>query len=86
MLRLLLSGTAGLANAWTRLQKADFPAGKTTVMHEFVAPRTARPPTAPHRFIAIEPELANFAVPGFNPQQHGLPITGRSPDTHKAEV
>ena len=59
---------AGLANARTRLEKTDFPAGETTVMHEFVAHGTARPSATPHRFVAIKALLTNLAVPGLNPQ------------------
>lgn len=55
-------------------------------MDKFVAHAAARPATAKHRLIPIEPLLTDLATAGFNPQQHGLPVTTGLPNTHDAGV
>ena len=86
MLGLFLSRSAGLANTRTRLKKTDLPAGETTIVHELIADRAARPAAAEHRLITIEALPADLAIAGLDPQQHGLPLTGSFPNTHSAEV
>jgi hypothetical protein len=80
-----LGGAAGLAHAGPDLQERDFATGQAAVMDELVAQSAARPPAGEKRLIAVEPLLADLAVPGFNPQQHRLPLPAAFSDTHAAE-
>ena len=77
---------AGFTYAWTRLEETDFSAGETTIVHELVADRAARPPASENGLIPVEALLTDLAVPGFDSQQHRLPFTGRFADTHTAGV
>ncbi len=43
-------------------------------MDELLAQGATRPAAAEKRLIAVEPFLADLAVPGLNPQQHRLPV------------
>jgi hypothetical protein len=52
---------------------------------ELFALGTARPPAAEKCFVAIEPFIADLAVPGFNPQQHRLPCPSEISDAHGVE-
>ena len=63
-----MGGTAGLAHAGAGFQERDFAGSQTTVMDELLAQGTARPPAAEKRLVAVEPFLADLAVPGFKPQ------------------
>ena len=54
-------------------------------MDELVAQGTARPPAGEKRLIAVEPFLADCAVPGLNPQEHRLPSPAAFSDTHAVE-
>lgn len=54
-------------------------------MDKVLAQGTARPPAAEKCLVAVEPFLADLAVPGFNPQQHRLPFPIEISDTHVAE-
>ena len=80
-----MSGAAGLAHAGAGFQERDFAVGQAAVMDEILAQGTARPPAAEKRFVAVEPLLADLAVPGFNPQQHRLPFPAAISDTHTVE-
>lgn len=86
MLRPFLGGPAGFADARTRLEEADPPAGQTTIVHKLVAHRATRPAAAQHCLITVETLLAHLAVPRLDPQQHGLPLTGSFTNTHSAGV
>jgi len=78
-----MGSAAGLAHAWAGFQKGDFAGGKAAVMDELFTQGTARPPAAEKRFVAVEPFFADLAVPGFNPQQHRLPLPIETSDTHR---
>jgi hypothetical protein len=54
-------------------------------MDELVAQGAPRPAAAEKRLVAVEPFLADFAVPGLNPQQHRLPVPTASSNTHTVE-
>ena len=86
MLSLFLGGSTGFADARALLEEADPPAGEATIVHELVAHGTTRPAASQHRLIAVEALLTHLAVPGLDPQQHGLPLTGSFTNTHIAEV
>lgn len=80
-----MGGTAGLAHAWAGFQKRDFAACQAAVMDELLAQGATRPAAAEKRLVAVEPFLADLAVPGLNPQQHRLPVPTALSDTHAAE-
>ena len=80
-----MGGAARLAHAGSGFQKRDFAVGQAAVMDEVLAQGTARPAAAEKRFVAVEPFLADLAVPGFNPQQHRLPFPTEISDTHVGE-
>ena len=80
-----MGSAAGLAHAGAGFQKRNFTGGQAAVMDEVLAQGTARPPAAEKRLVAVEPFLADLAVPGFNPQQHRLPCPGKISDTHSVE-
>lgn len=77
-----MGGAAGLAHAGADFQERDFAGGQAAVMDELLAQAAARPAAGEKSFVAVEPFLADLAVPGFNPQQHGLPIPAAISDTH----
>jgi hypothetical protein len=54
-------------------------------MDELLAQGAARPPAGEKRLVAVEPFLADLAVPGLNPQQHRLPVPTALSDAHAAE-
>jgi hypothetical protein len=78
-----MGSAAGLAHAWAGFQEGDFAGGQAAVMDELFAQGTARPPAAEKGFVAVESFLADLAVPGFNPQQHRLPLPIEISDTHR---
>jgi hypothetical protein len=80
-----LGGTAGLAHAGASFQERDFTAGQTAIMDELVAQGAARPPAGEKCLIAVEPFLADCAIPGLNPQEHRLPSPAAFSDTHAVE-
>ena len=80
-----MGGTAGLAHAWAGFQKRDFAACQAAVMDELLAQGATRPAAAEKRLVAVEPFLADLAVPGLNPQQHRLPVPTALSDTHASE-
>ena len=80
-----MGGAAGLAHAGAGFEERDFAAGQAAVMDELLAQAAARPAAGKKRFVAVEPFLADLAVPGFNPQQHRLPFPVAISDTHIAE-
>ena len=80
-----MGGAAGLAHAGTGFQERDFAGGQAAVMDELLAQGAARPATGEKRFVAVEPFLADLAVPGFNSQQHGLPFPSAFSNTHATE-
>jgi hypothetical protein len=80
-----MGSTAGLTHAWAGFQKGDFASGEAAVMDELFAQGAARPPAAEKRFVAVEPFLADLAVPWFNPQQHRFPFPAAFSDTHGKE-
>ena len=80
-----MGGTAGLAYAGADFQERDFAAGQAAVMDELVAQGAPRPAAAEKGLVAVEPFLADLAVPGLNPQQHRLPVPTASSDTHASE-
>lgn len=51
-------------------------------MDKLFAQGAPRPPAAEKRLVAVEPFLADRAVPGLNPQQHRLPSPAASSNTH----
>ncbi|MCW5798854.1 MAG: hypothetical protein KIT40_10165 [Nitrospira sp.] len=55
-------------------------------MDEFVANRATRPSPAEHRLIAVQALAADLTAPGFDPQQHRLPVTTAIANIHGAEV
>ena len=54
-------------------------------MDELLAQGATRPAAAEKRLVAVEPFLADLAVPGLNPQQHRLPVPTALSDTHVSE-
>ena len=80
-----MGSTAGLAHAGADFQERDFAGGQAAVMDELLAQGAARPPAGEKRLVAVEPFLANLAIPGLNPQQHRLPVPAALSDTHAAE-
>ncbi|HLA62098.1 MAG TPA: polyprenyl synthetase family protein, partial [Nitrospiraceae bacterium] len=80
-----MGSTAGLAYAGANFQERDLAAGQAAVMDELVAQGAPRPAAAEKRLVAVEPFLADFAVPGLNPQQHRLPVPTASSNTHTVE-
>ena len=87
LLRGSLAGLAGLANTRALLQETEFPARKATIVDEFVADRATRPAPTEHRLVSVEALVTDLAVPGFNPQQHRLPVTTAiAKNIHGAEV
>ena len=59
--------TAGLALAGAGFQERNFAAGQAAVMDELFAQATTRPAAGEKRLVAVEPFLADLAVPGLNP-------------------
>lgn len=87
MFNLLRGSLTRFANTRALLQETEFSACKATVMDEFVADRATRPSPAKHRLVAVQALVADLAVPGFDPQQHRLPITAAiAKNIHGAEV
>ena len=80
-----MGGAASLAHAGAGFEERDFAGGQATVMDELLAQGAARPPAGEKRLIAVEPFFTDLAVPGFNPQQHGLPFSAAISDTHISE-
>ena len=80
-----MGGAASLAHAGSGFQKRDFAVGQAAIMDKVLAQGTTRPAAAEKRFVAVEPFLADLAVPGFNPQQHRLPFSAAISDTHVVE-
>ena len=80
-----MGGTAGLAHAGADFQERDFAGGQAAVMDELLAQAAARPTAAEKRFVAVQPFLADLAVPGLNPQQHRLPIPTGVSNAHATE-
>jgi len=78
----LLSRAAGLAHTWTGFQKRHFAACETTIVDKFIARRATGPAAGEEGLVPIEPFVAHLAVPGFNPQQHRLPISAAFSDAH----
>jgi hypothetical protein len=54
-------------------------------MDELVAQGAPRPTAAEKRLVAVEPFLADFAIPRLNSQQHRLPVPTASSNTHAVE-
>jgi hypothetical protein len=54
-------------------------------MNKVLAQGAARPAAAEKRFVAIEFFLTDLAVPGFNSQQHRLPVPASVSNTHNTE-
>lgn len=54
-------------------------------MDKVLAQGAARPAAAEKRFVAIELFLTDLAVPGFNSQQHRLPVPASVSNTHDME-
>jgi hypothetical protein len=54
-------------------------------MNKVLAQGAARPAATKKRFVAIELFLTDLAVPGFNPQQHRLPVPAGVSNTHNTE-
>ena len=80
-----MGGAAGLAHAGTGFQERDFTGGQAAVMDELLAQAAAGPPAGKKRFVTVEGFVADLAIPGFNPQQHGLPRSAAFSDTHTLE-
>lgn len=51
-------------------------------MDKFIAEGAPGPATGEEGLIPIEPFVAYLAVPGFDPQQHGLPISTALSNAH----
>jgi hypothetical protein len=79
---ILLRNAAGLTHTGAGLQERDFAAGQAAVMDEILAQGTAGPAAAEKRLIAVELFLTDRANPGFNPQQHRLPLPTSVSNTH----
>jgi hypothetical protein len=79
-----LGRSAGLAHARTGFQKRYFAAGKTAVVDKLVAEGATGPAAGEKRLVPIEAFMADLTVPGFNPQQHGLPISAAFSNTHSS--
>ncbi len=54
-------------------------------MDKVLAQSAARPAAAEKCFVAIEFFLTDLAVPGFNSQQHRLPVPASVSNTHDME-
>jgi hypothetical protein len=54
-------------------------------MDKVLAQGAARPAAAEKRFVAIEFFLTDLAVPGFNSQQHRLPVPASVSNAHDTE-
>ena len=80
-----MGNAAGLAHARTSFQERDFTGGQAAVMDELLAQAAAGPAAGEKRFVTVEGFIADFAIPGFNPQQHGLPCSATFSDTHTME-
>ena len=80
-----MGSTTGLAHPRAGFQERDFATGQAIVMDKLFAQGATRPPAAEKRLIAVEPFLADCAVPGLNPQEHRLPSPAAFSDTHAAE-
>src|SRR6185295_18650317 len=80
-----IGGAAGLAHAGTGFQERDFTGGQAAVMDELLAQTATGPPAGKKRFVTVEGFVADLAIPGFNPQQHGLPRSAAFSDTHTLE-
>ena len=72
-----------LANTWPLLQEGHRSTRQTTVVHEFIADRTARPAAAKERDVTIQPFLTYLACARFDAQQHRFPIATGFSNTHK---
>jgi hypothetical protein len=81
-----LSRAASLADAGPGLEKREFSARETTIMHEFVAHSATGPTATNHRLISIQALLADFAVSRLDREQHWLPIATSFPDAHGTGV
>jgi hypothetical protein len=79
-----LSRAASLTHTWAGFQKRHFAAGKTAIVDKFVAEGATGPAAGEEGLIPIEPFLAHLAVPGFDPQQHRLPISTAFSDAHSS--
>jgi hypothetical protein len=77
-----MGGSAGLAHAGASFQERDLAGRQAAVMDKLFAQTAAGPAAGKKRFIAVERFVTDFAVPGFNPQQHRLPRSAASPDAH----
>lgn len=77
-----MGSTAGLAHPRAGFQERDFTTGQATVMDKLFAQGAPRPPAAEKRLVAVEPFLADRAVPGLNPQEHRLPSPTAFSNTH----
>jgi len=80
-----MGGAAGLAHAGTGFQERDFAGGQAAVMDELLAQAAAGPAAGKKRFVTVEGFVADLAIPGLNPQQHGLPRSAAFSDTHALE-
>ena len=80
-----MGGTAGLAHAGTGFQERDFAGGQAGVMDELLAQAAAGPAAGEKCLVTVEGFVADLAIPGFNPQQHGLPRSAAFSDTHAME-
>src|SRR5262245_39693414 len=79
---ITIGSAAGLAHARAGFQEGDSASSQTAIMDELFTYGTARPPSAEKRFVAVEPFLADLAVPWFNPQQHRLPFPAAFSNAH----
>jgi len=77
-----MRSAADLAHAGTGFQERDFTSGQAAVVNELLAQAAARPAAGEKRFVAVERFVADLAIPGFNPQEHGLPRSTAFSDTH----
>jgi hypothetical protein len=53
-------------------------------MDKFIAEGATGPAAGEEGLVPIEPFLAHLAVPGFDPQQHRLPISTAFSDAHSS--
>ena len=74
---------AEFADTRPLFQKRHRSTGQATVVHEFIADRTARPAAAKERDIAIESFFTYLAYARLNAQQHRLPIATGFSNTHR---
>ena len=80
-----MGGAASLAHTWTGFQERDFAGRQAAVMNELLTQAAARPATGEKCFVTVERFVTDLAIPGFNPQQHGLPSSTAFSDTHAME-